>query len=189
VNEQDQARAAYAGLVTRAVAIGIDLVVADGLAVLFAGAVNLIASLFGHKASLNLGEILAGGVAWFIWVGLYFIIFWTITGQTIGSRILGIRVVAGDGGDLRFRPAIRRFFAMLLAALPLGAGFVRVLFDDRRRGFHDRVADTVVRWEGRPPGRKRAQETDQVIEAGAVIVRPADALPRPAADPAPTRHS
>ena len=36
---------------------------------------------------------------------------------------------------------------MLLAFVPLGAGFIPVLTDDRRRGLHDRIARTVVRWD------------------------------------------
>ncbi len=33
---------------------------------------------------------------------------------------------------------------MILAAIPLLAGYFMVLFDDRRRGLHDRLARTVV---------------------------------------------
>ena len=33
---------------------------------------------------------------------------------------------------------------MILAAIPLLAGYFMVLFDDRRRGLHDRLAHTVV---------------------------------------------
>jgi uncharacterized RDD family membrane protein YckC len=33
---------------------------------------------------------------------------------------------------------------MILAAIPLLAGYFMVLFDDRRRGLHDRMAHTVV---------------------------------------------
>ena len=31
--------------------------------------------------------------------------------------------------------------------MPLCAGFIPVLTDDRRRGLHDRIAHTVVRWD------------------------------------------
>ena len=42
------------------------------------------------------------------------------------------------------RRALARFGALLLAALPLLAGFLPVLVDDRRRGLHDMLAGTVV---------------------------------------------
>jgi uncharacterized RDD family membrane protein YckC len=56
------------------------------------------------------------------------------------------RVLAPDAqhGHVASRRALLRLFAMVLAAIPLLAGYVMVLFDDRRRGLHDRVARTVV---------------------------------------------
>jgi uncharacterized RDD family membrane protein YckC len=179
VTEKNQARSAYAGLVTRAVAIIIDLLIIDGIAILTAGAVQLVVSLFGHTGQLDVAGILAGGVAYGVWCLLYFVTFWNLTGQTPGSRLLGIRVVDGTkGGDLGLRQSIRRFFALLLAALPLGAGFIRVLFDERRRGFHDRVARTVVRWvdsdEPEPPPVK----TKAVIKSTAVVVGSAQGVER-----------
>jgi uncharacterized RDD family membrane protein YckC len=37
-----------------------------------------------------------------------------------------------------------RFAGLILAALPLFAGFLTILVDDRRRGVHDMLAGTVV---------------------------------------------
>jgi uncharacterized RDD family membrane protein YckC len=37
-----------------------------------------------------------------------------------------------------------RLAALVLAALPLFAGFVPILFDERRRGLQDMLAGTVV---------------------------------------------
>ena len=42
------------------------------------------------------------------------------------------------------RRALVRLIALVLAAIPLLAGYLMVLFDDRRRGLHDRLARTVV---------------------------------------------
>lgn len=96
-----------------------------------------------------------------------FVLFWTLTGQTPGGRLLGFRVVNVSGGGIPARQALRRFGGTVLAALPLGAGFLVVLFDDRRRGLHDRIGRTVVRWD-----------TDQLYEAGAADRRGAHAGPR-----------
>lgn len=138
----------YAGFVTRAVALIIDALAINVIAILIGGAVNLIASLFGHHGSINLIQALFGAAAWVVWSALYLVTFWTLTGQTPGNRLLGIRVVNADGGRIRFRQSLRRVVGMALAALPLGAGFLPVLTDDRRRGLHDRIAGTVVRWDG-----------------------------------------
>jgi len=56
-----------------------------------------------------------------------------------------IRVVlAKDGGRLRPGRALVRLGALVLAALPLFAGFLTILVDDRRRGLQDMIAGTVV---------------------------------------------
>jgi uncharacterized RDD family membrane protein YckC len=137
----------YAGFVTRAVAIGLDALAINVIAILIGGAVNLVASAFGHHGSINLVGALFGAAAWIVWSALYFVTFWTLTGQTPGSRLLGIRVVSADGGRVKFRQSLRRAGGMALATAMLGAGFLPVLTDDRRRGLHDRIAGTVVRWD------------------------------------------
>jgi uncharacterized RDD family membrane protein YckC len=45
---------------------------------------------------------------------------------------------------LRPRQALVRLVALTLAAVPLFAGFLPILVDDRRRGLHDMIARTVV---------------------------------------------
>jgi uncharacterized RDD family membrane protein YckC len=58
------------------------------------------------------------------------------------------------------RRALLRFVGLTLAALPLFAGFLLILVDDRRRGLHDRLARTVVVEAGdeapAPPPRRPA---------------------------------
>jgi uncharacterized RDD family membrane protein YckC len=163
VSERAPTTTGYAGLVTRAVALLIDVVVIDVIALLLGGAVNLILSVFGITGSINLVAAVAGGLAWLVWSGAYFVTFWTVTGQTPGARLMRIRVVR-PGGRIGFVRAVRRFGGLLLSALPLGAGFIPVLFDDQRRGLHDRIAGTVVRWD------KRAGD----------VVTPPSALTQPA---------
>jgi uncharacterized RDD family membrane protein YckC len=188
VTEPEPAPAEYAGLVTRAIAIAIDLGIANLLAAITFAVFGVIRSALGFSGSVELAGILAGAVGWFLWLGLYFSAFWTITGQTPGDRLVGIRVVSASGGTVKFRYAVRRFFAMVMCAIPLGAGFLPVLFDDRRRGYHDRAAGTVVRWVRREDELPPVASPD-AIDATAVDVAAADALPQPATDPAAARHS
>ena len=91
----------------------------------------------------------------------YFAVFWSTTGQTPGNRLMHIRVCdADDGTVLSLWRSVVRFGALVLAALPLFAGFLPVLVDDRRRGVHDMLAGTVVvgvtgapsQRAGAPPG-------------------------------------
>jgi uncharacterized RDD family membrane protein YckC len=136
----------YVGLVTRSVAFIIDIVVINLVVALVGAIINLLASLLGHNGGLSTEAAVIGGVIWWLWVVTYFVVFWTLTGQTPGSRLLGIRVQSTSGGSLHVRQALRRFGGLILAALPLGAGFLLILVDDRRRGLQDRIGATVVRW-------------------------------------------
>ena len=53
-------------------------------------------------------------------------------------------VQTSDGGPISPRRGLVRCVGLFLAALPLFLGFVPILYDDRRRGFQDRFAGTVV---------------------------------------------
>lgn len=142
--------AGYAGIVTRAVALTIDAVVLDVIAIVVAAGAQLLISLFTGHSNLGATAAVVTGILWFVWAGLYFTTFWNLTGVTPGNRVLGIRVTTLDGGDVSAWQAIRRYFGLVLAALPLGLGFVPVLFNDRKRGLQDWIGGTVVRWVERP---------------------------------------
>ena len=148
----------YAGLVTHAIALLVDAVVINVIAAITGAVIGLIGSLLG-ASKLGIAAALTGGFLWLAWTGLYFIAFWTITGQTPGARLLGIRIVPDGAHRLGIVRATLRFAVMMLALVPLGAGFVTVLFDDRRRGQHDMVAATVVRWASTAPA-----PSDELVE-------------------------
>lgn len=134
----------YVGLVTRAVAFAIDVALVDLVALLTAAVVALAVSVISISDDVRTALIAVGGVTYALWVVGYFVVFWSTTGQTPGSRLLRFRVVAVDGRRLRPRRALLRFVALTLAALPLFAGCLLILVDARRRGLHDLVARTLV---------------------------------------------
>jgi uncharacterized RDD family membrane protein YckC len=168
----------YAGFVTRAVAITIDVLLINAVAVVVGGAVSLVASSLGANGSLNAVEAAIGGFAWFLWSAAYFVTFWTLTGQTPGNRLLGIRVVAATGGAIRPARAVRRFIGLIISAIPLGAGFLPVLFNDERRGVADLIARTVVLWD--VPELAVAAATAQAAAATELETLEAPALAPPA---------
>ena len=134
----------YAGLVTRLIAFGVDAAIINLVAVAVAALVGLALSIVSMPSWLTAFAVAVGAVAYAVWVAGYFIVFWTTTGQTPGDRLLGIRVRAATGERLRPRRALLRFVSLMLAALPLFAGFLMILIDARRRGLHDWIARTVV---------------------------------------------
>jgi uncharacterized RDD family membrane protein YckC len=136
----------YEGLVTRGIAFALDAAVINLVAIVVAGGVALALSVLSvPKDSLNTVLVAAGGALFLAWTVGYFVTFWSTTGQTPGSRLMRITVQgADDGSVLRPRRAAYRFVCLVLAAIPLLAGFLPILFDDRRRGLHDMLARTVV---------------------------------------------
>jgi uncharacterized RDD family membrane protein YckC len=140
----------YAGLVTRAFALVVDAVVINAVAAVVGAVVAVLGSLLG-VGQLGVVGALTGGFLWLGWTALYFVVFWMVGGQTPGARLLGVRVVSVGSGRLGVVRALVRFVVMMLALVPLGAGFVTVLFDGRRRGPHDMAAGTVTRWASTAP--------------------------------------
>jgi uncharacterized RDD family membrane protein YckC len=142
----------YAGLVTRTVALAID---AAALTVGFAvasGVVGLILSLFTAVEVSSPGAVLGVAGGWTLVVVSYFILFWTLTGATPGMRLMRMQVVDGGGVPPRLGRSALRMVGAVLAAIPLFAGYLLVLVDDRRRGLHDMIAGTVVVYvTGEPP--------------------------------------
>ncbi len=137
-------RHGYAGLVTRVVSFAIDAAVINAASVIVAAGAALIVAVLHLPRPVQTLLAAIGGVVYVLWTVGYFVAFWSTTGQTPGARVLRIRVVTADGHRLGPRRALLRCAGVLLAALPLFAGFIRILFDGRRRGFQDRLARTVV---------------------------------------------
>ena len=77
-------------------------------------------------------------------VAAYFVLFWSSAGQTPGMRLLRLRVLGPGGDPPSVGRSLVRMVGLVLAILPLFAGFIPVLFDRRRRGLPDYLAGTVV---------------------------------------------
>jgi uncharacterized RDD family membrane protein YckC len=137
-------RVPYAGIATRAVALAIDVLIAQVIVLLGGAVITLVASLVRDDIKLDtLGAILAA-LAWIAVVDFYFVLFWSTTGQTPGMRTMGLRVIDKRGGHPGVARSIVRIVGLLLAIIPLGAGFLPVLVDDRRRALQDFLAGTAV---------------------------------------------
>jgi uncharacterized RDD family membrane protein YckC len=135
----------YQGLVTRAIAFAVDAAIINLVAIGVSGGVALALSVLNFPDSLEPALIALGGAAYAVWSIGYFVVFWSSTGETPGDRLMRIRVCSADGGKPP-RPlrALVRLVALMLAVIPLFAGLLTILVDDRRRGLHDMVAGTVV---------------------------------------------
>jgi uncharacterized RDD family membrane protein YckC len=163
----------YAGFFTRAVALILDLLIVLGLILVLYWSIRLPLMFFLNIDPENCtaadmqsllpqlwGMFMSGrdtspqwlcSIVDFIWTVMaffagpvYFIFFYSTTGQTIGMYIMGLRVVRTDGKHMTLWGSVVRWFGIFLSALPLGLGFLWVLIDDRRQGWHDKLAHTCV---------------------------------------------
>jgi uncharacterized RDD family membrane protein YckC len=136
----------YTGLVTRALGFGVDALIIDFAAIVVAAIVALALNLFHIPSRVDTALAAIGAAAYVVWAAAYFVTFWSTTGQTPGARMMRFRVLdpGATRGRIGPRRALVRVIGMVVAAIPLLAGYFMVLFDDRRRGLHDRLARTVV---------------------------------------------
>jgi uncharacterized RDD family membrane protein YckC len=135
-----------AGFVTRALGLAIDAAIINGaFFALSAGFTFLMEAVFG-KFDTSSAPALALGTTTFIAIlAGYLLFFWTLAGQTLGMRLLGIRIIDFDADPhLDMRTAVRRLLGFVLSVLTLGLGFLAVLVSDRRRGLMDGIANTEV---------------------------------------------
>jgi uncharacterized RDD family membrane protein YckC len=99
---------------------------------------ELVASIFPITKNLKPLFLAIAGVVYVAWTAAYFVVFWSISGQTPGSRVMQVRLVTPDGGKVKPGRALVRWVGMNLAMVPLPWGFVPIPF--KRLGFPDWVA-------------------------------------------------
>jgi uncharacterized RDD family membrane protein YckC len=142
-------RPPYAGIATRAFALATDAALATVLFMSVTGLAALVASLVGGlRPEWLVGVLLAAG--WILLAGSYFVLFWSAAGQTPGMRLLRLRVLGPSGKAPSLGRSIVRLVGLVLAIVPLFAGFLPVLFTERRRGLADFMAGTVVVYADAP---------------------------------------
>jgi uncharacterized RDD family membrane protein YckC len=132
-----------AGLITRGLAVALDLGVLNAIFFAVSAMLALVASVV-LPGDATAPALAIGVGVWLIAGSAYLTFFWALAGQTPGMRFMNIRVEAGGSAELGARVAFRRLVGTWLAAIPLGAGFLGVLFSEQRHGLQDRIARTDV---------------------------------------------
>jgi uncharacterized RDD family membrane protein YckC len=163
----------YAGFATRAAALMLDIVLITVAVIVINALLGLPIAFFTgidlNNCAQNTDSRAAARAVCttinLIWVGvallaspIYFITLFATTGQTIGKYVMGVRVVRLDGRSMTFKTGTVRWLGYFVSALPLGLGFFWVIVDNRRQGFHDRLADTSVIYAWRATGSERLLE-------------------------------
>lgn len=161
-----------AGAITRALAFALDgLIVNLAFSGMAALAALIATAISGSGDGVSEWALAAGSVAWAALGALYLVAFWSLAGQTPGMRFFDIRL-GPEGTRLTPRRSLRRLVGLVLAVIPFGLGLLGILFDDRRRGWQDRLAGVDVLYESdeRTPAPWSSLDPESVARSRATDV-------------------
>jgi uncharacterized RDD family membrane protein YckC len=99
----------------------------------------------GLVIDLIIGRTAGGAVGLVLGIAYYGYLEGSNSGQTIGKRALGIRVVDfNTGGPIGFGRAVIRYFGRIVSAIACFLGYLWMLWDRERQTWHDKFATDVV---------------------------------------------
>lgn len=120
-----------AGIGERFIAIVIDTII-----------IGIIGGIFGVQAGWWGGSIVG-----FVLGAFYQWYFLTQqNGQTLGKKLVGIRVVKADGSPITDADAVLRYIGYMLNSIPIliGLPWLWAAFDKQSQGLQDKIANTYV---------------------------------------------
>ena len=100
-------------------------------------------AMSGGEFSFGVVQVL-GIIVQLVWGFGYLIYFWTSSGQTPGKMIMGVKVVAVDGGPVTVGKAILRIIGYFVSGIVIYLGFLWIIWDKEKQGWHDKIAGTYV---------------------------------------------
>lgn len=86
--------------------------------------------------------VLAYNIIRFLIIFLFFVLYWSRGGRTLGMQSWRLQLETMDGERASLGAATIRFFAALLSWAPVGLGFLWSLWDKDRLAWHDRISKT-----------------------------------------------
>ncbi len=133
----------YVGFWARFIALLIDCILISGITA------PLVYVFYGEAYFQAGNKPLIAGPADFLitWVlpTLVIILFWVKKRGTPGKLTLSMQVVdAKTGQNLTVSQSLIRYLGYFVSALPLCLGYFWIAFDDKKQGWHDKMAGSVV---------------------------------------------
>ena len=101
---------------------------------------SLVYVVFNAFVSENMASLLnfLAGIAYYTYLE-------GSSGQTLGKKALGIRVVdIAGGGSIGYGRAFIRYIGRIVSAIPLFLGYFWMLWDKEKQTWHDKFASSVV---------------------------------------------
>jgi uncharacterized RDD family membrane protein YckC len=141
----------YAGAASRLLAFGGDVGASWGLFTAGAALLSLASELLTGRSVNVTHHQLPAVILLAIWEFAYFAYPVAVSGKTLGMATFGVQVVTTEGAPISARQAVLRTLYLPLSILPVGLGFVGIIFGRERRALHDHLAGTAVvySWDAR----------------------------------------
>ena len=97
----------------------------------------IISALISDNAATGLNLVISAGYYTYLEGGA--------SGQTLGKKALGIRVIdLSGGGPIGYGRGFIRWIGRIVSAIPLGLGYFWMLWDKEKQTWHDKFAGSVV---------------------------------------------
>jgi uncharacterized RDD family membrane protein YckC len=116
------------------------------LAILIDGVILFVINLI-LAAVLNSSTTGRSGIQTLLGL-IYYVYFWSSAspwpGQTVGNKLLNIRVIKTDGSDLSLVVGLIRYVGLVVSILVIFIGVIWAAFDPNKQGWHDKIAGTYV---------------------------------------------
>jgi len=114
----------------------------DGIIIWF---ISFVISTLFISRLIGLGYFLSPVSLWFPIILLYHWLFIGLKGQTLGKMSVGIRVTNAEGSapGLAFA-LLRELPGKILATIPIYLGYLWIIWDGQKQGWHDKIANTYV---------------------------------------------
>ncbi|MBI1736767.1 MAG: RDD family protein [Candidatus Rokubacteria bacterium] len=159
--------ASAAGFWIRAIALVVDLIVLTIVQASFDVAASVV---FGVDPERTLAVSSTVSFFTLVFAALYTTVLHATGGQTLGKRLVGVRVVALDGEPPLGGAAFLRWLAYFASFATLGFGFLMAGLRSDKRALHDLLAGTRVE---RVPRVRRdvVRDTEAPVESPAPAAR------------------
>jgi len=107
--------------------------------------VGVIGSILNY-VSMNVGGTLGGILAFLgVLVSVAYFTYFFGNGQTPGMKAMKIKLIGTDGTyPIGYGKGFLRWIGMIISAVVILLGYVWILIDKKKQGWHDKIAGTYV---------------------------------------------
>lgn len=112
--------------------------------------VDFVISVLVGIAGSAIGSVISGdliAINTLVSIGYWIVVLILVAtrGQSPGKMVIGIKIVKTDGRSIGFGTTLlREIIGKIISSIIILLGYIWILFDGQRQGWHDKIASTYV---------------------------------------------